>query len=514
MSFQLQILGAFISGSILAALVCWLIARRWLAFHNSKTQELVRAAEREARLASQENQSKEFQVFQKERVVAEQASDKRKHELDLKELEIREHQKRLESKQQFLEEKMINVERMDAEAKRKKYNLENLRQLCRKRLLHITHMSEGEAKKLLKEELRDECEEELRILRNSILQRSDDELRSEAQRIIIDCMQRLSGMPSTDITAATVKLPSDDMKGRLIGREGRNIKAFETVTGTTLLIDETPETVMVSSFDPVKRDVARIALENLIKDGRIHPASIEEAVTRADIEMQDNVLHLGQKAIDRLNLTNVQQEVVSLLGKLNYRLSNNQNTLEHSVEVAFLMSMMASEIGLDPKIAKRCGLFHDIGKAMPQDLEGSHAIAAAKLLKKYGEDQTVINAVAAHHEEVPPESVYAPLLMLADAISAKRPGARSECISGYVQRIRGLEDVARSFEGISDVYAVQAGREVRVIVSPNKYDDLEAKRLAWRIKQKIEKDVDYPGNVKVTVIREQRFTETAKQSDI
>jgi len=304
-------------------------------------------------------------------------------------------------------------------------------------------------------------------------------------------------------------LPSEEMKGRIIGREGRNIRTFEHATGTTLMIDETPDSVLISCFDPVRREIARIALDALLRDGRIHPASIEEEVEKAEEAMAANITELGEDALRKLRLNNVHPEVVALLGKLHYRLSNNQNTLAHSVEVANLCALIAAEIGLDPALAKRAGLFHDLGKAVDEEYEGSHAAVGADIIKQHGEDPRVVNATAAHHKEVPAESAYAGLVMVADALSAVRPGARASSIDGFIQRVRSIEEIAKEVRGVSDAYAIQAGREVRVIVEPLKVDEDEARKIALHIRERIEEELNYPGAIEITVIREQRFTETA-----
>jgi len=328
--------------------------------------------------------------------------------------------------------------------------------------------------------------------------------------VLLAAMQRVGSTPMSEETSTTVALPNDEMKGRLIGREGRNIRSFESVTGVSLLIDETPDTVLLSGFDPVRREIAKVTLEALIKDGRIHPASIEEKHQEAMAEMDKAVIALGEEAVRKLRLASVHPEIVSLLGKLHFRHSFNQNTLDHSIEVAFLCSLLASEIGLDPTLAKRSGLFHDLGKAISHEFEGSHAAAAAKILRHHGESPEVINAVAASHEEVDAESPYAGLVMLADSISASRPGARADSTEGYIQRVRSLESLARGFEGVKDCYALQAGREIRVIVDPENVPDDQAKRLALKIRNRIENELQYPSTIKVTVIREARFCETAK----
>ncbi|MCL4160536.1 UNVERIFIED_CONTAM: hypothetical protein GTU68_004733 [Idotea baltica] len=323
-------------------------------------------------------------------------------------------------------------------------------------------------------------------------------------------MQRIASKPNNEITAAVVQLPNDDMKGRIIGREGRNIKCFETATGTTLLIDESPQMVLVSSFDPVRREIAKCALERLVNDGRIHPATIEEFVGEARNDVDQIVEQAGDAAVGQLKISRIHPEVVSLLGKLRFRTSYSQNVLEHSIEVGVLCSLMASELGLDPNIAKRAGLLHDIGKSIDGEYEGSHALVGADFVKARGEDDIVVNAVAAHHEEVAPESLYAGLVILADTISAVRPGARAETISAYIDRLRTLEELALSFPGVKAAYAIQAGREIRVVVNPDVVCDDTAGELGRDLRARIEDELDYPSSIRITVIREQRFTETAK----
>jgi ribonuclease Y len=354
-----------------------------------------------------------------------------------------------------------------------------------------------------------DCEQQIRLMRQQKMGRAEFEITEDARRVLLAAMQRITSRPMNDATATVVALPSEEMKGRIIGREGRNIRTFEHATGTTLMIDETPDSVLISCFDPVRREIARIALEGLLKDGWIHPASIEDAVIYAEKQMDETIVDLGETALMQLRLSNVHPEVVRLLGKLNYRLSNNQNTLAHSVEVANLCALLASEIGLDAKVAKRAGLFHDIGKALPEEFAGSHARAGAEFVKRYSECPQVVNAVAAHHQEVPAESVYAPLVMVADALSAVRPGARTSSIDGFIQRVRAVEKIAQAQAGVREAYAIQAGRAVRIIVEPNEVDDDAARQMAFDIRNQIESELNYPGSIEITVIREQRFSETA-----
>ena len=370
-------------------------------------------------------------------------------------------------------------------------------------------MDQVEARKLLITATERECEKEIRELRHNLLKRSDAETAEQGRRILLAAMQRITSQPMNDATATVVALPSEEMKGRIIGREGRNIRTFEHATGTTLMIDETPDSVLISCFDPVRREIARLALDALLRDGRIHPASIEEEVEKAEEAMNANVIELGEGALRKLRLSDVHPDVVALLGKLHYRLSNNQNTLGHSVEVANLCALIAAEIGLDPVIAKRAGLFHDLGKAVDEEYQGSHAAVGAEIIKQHGEDARVVNAAAAHHKEVPAESAYAGLVMVADSLSAVRPGARASSIDGFIQRVRSIEDIAKQQDGVSDAYAIQAGREVRVIVEPLKVDEDEARKIALLIRGRIEEELNYPGAIEITVIREQRFTQTA-----
>jgi len=388
--------------------------------------------------------------------------------------------------------------------------VEDYRATLEKRLLEISGMTVETARQELIDQMKENSDDYLEELRHELLDVPEARLEARARAVLLAAMQRVGSTPMTEETSTTVALPNDEMKGRLIGREGRNIRSFESVTGVSLLIDETPDTVLLSGFDPVRREIARVALEALIKDGRIHPASIEEKHAEAMREMDKAVISLGEEAIRKLRLSSVHPEIVTLLGKLHFRHSFSQNTLDHSVEVAFLCSLLASEIGFDPVLAKRAGLFHDLGKAIDHEFEGSHASAAAKILRHHGETAEVINAVAASHEEVDAESPYAGLVMLADSISASRPGARADSTEGYIQRVRSLESLSRGFEGVKDCYALQAGREIRVIVDPENVPDDQAKRLALQIRNRIENELQYPSTIKVTVIRESRFSETAK----
>jgi ribonuclease Y len=506
-----SIIVAFVTGILVAGALALLAFRRFRKDQEERFAERCEISRREQALKLEELASEQTRNFEKRKAELEQSFRER-------EIEVRGREEEAESMLAAANKEQELISRRRAELEQKYEAMEQsedrLRQLIkdyRGKLQEVGQMSPETARENLEVQVRQDVEEEIRALREELLGRSEKEIEAEARRTLIACMQRLSSAPQEDITATIVPIPSDDMKGRIIGREGRNIKSFESMTGTTLLIDETPDSVLVSSFDPVRRETARIALESLIKDGRIHPSSIEEAVNRAEEEIKQTVVDSGEDALRRLRLSRMHPEVVACLGKLRFRLSNNQNSLEHSIEVANLCSLVASELGLDTQIAKRAGLLHDIGKVLDEEHEGSHALAGSYFLKRLGtEDPQVINAVAAHHGEVPAESPYVALVMIADSLSATRPGVRADSLDGYLHRVRSLEEIAASMEGVTEAYAIQAGREIRVIVSPDKISEPDAPFLARRIRRRIEDELQYPGTIRVTVIREQRFSETAK----
>lgn len=496
-------------GAVVGILLTFFACQRVFAKQRKSLRAELDVDQREARLAQKEAQSELELSFKNKELDLSRAMAAREDELQIRVRELdREGERQMEQQTQIdLKSKELTRERRllsDAE-----HEAEKVRRLYRLKLHQITQMERDDARQLLIKATEKECEQEIRDLRRSLLGRAESEVSDEARRILLAAMQRITSQPMNDATATVVNLPSEEMKGRIIGREGRNIRTFEHATGTTLMIDETPDSVLISCFDPVRREIARIALEALLRDGRIHPSSIEDEVLKAEEEMHANVIDLGEGALRKLRLHHVHPEVVALLGKLHYRLSNNQNTLAHSVEVGNLCALIASEIGLDPVIAKRAGLFHDIGKAVDEEYEGSHAKVGAEIIKQHGEDARVVNAAAAHHQEVPSESAYAGLVMVADALSAVRPGARASSIDGFIQRVRSIEEIAAALPGVSEAYAVQAGREVRVIVEPEKVDDEGARQLARTIRHRIEEQLNYPGSVEITVIREQRYTETA-----
>lgn len=487
----------------------WIIARNTRREAREHAEDLVQVARREAAVAAEEIKQKAAEEIREKRAELTKEFSRREIDSEVRLREIRAHEESLALLDYQLEQRQERINRENSAVRQARDAIRTLSKSVRKRLEGVSQMDAEEIKRTLREEITLECQDELRALRREILEKSERELEMEAQRTLMATMQRLAVRPGNDLSATIIQLPSEEMKGRIIGREGRNIKAFESATGVTVLIDESPQTVLISSFDPVRREVARTALEALVKDGRIHPATIEEFVKNAQADVGAHATQAGEDAVSRLNINGLHPEIINLLGKLKYRFSYNQNVLDHSIETAFLASMIASEVGLDPNLAKRAGLLHDIGKAISAELEGSHARIGAEFIKRYGETPIVVNAVEAHHEEVKPETVYAGLVILADTISAVRPGARAESITGYVQRLERLEQLANSIDGVQQAFAIQAGREIRVVVAPNTVTDDRAREIARELRQRVESELEYPSAIKITVIREQRFTETA-----
>lgn len=416
----------------------------------------------------------------------------------------------IENKEQEMTRREKNIKKVSDELLVKEDNLKQLIEEEKEKLKKISSLTPQEARELLlkryEEELRTEKAKMIREMEEAI----KDEVDKKSKEIVSQAIQRCAVEHTTESTVSVVALPNDEIKGRIIGREGRNIRAFEMATGVDLVIDDTPEAVSLSSFDPIRREIARLSLEKLVQDGRIHPARIEEIVEKTKQEFDKQLMEEGKEVSFDVGIHNLHPELIKLLGKLKYRTSFGQNALQHSKEVAFIMGILASELEMDSRLAKRTGLLHDIGKAVDHQVEGTHSQIGAELLKKYGENETVINAAEAHHEEVAFNSLYSLLALVADAISASRPGARRETLETYIKRLKQLETIASSFDGVDKSYAIQAGREVRVIVQSSKVKDEEIPILAYEVKKKIEQEMDYPGNIKVTVIRETRAVDYAK----
>jgi ribonucrease Y len=441
----------------------------------------------------------------------------RRHEQLSNEKRISQREDNLERKADVLDSKMTNIERKENELKNQQDRVTGKENELHVKisqqideLERIALLDRESAKKILLEKLEGEVKTESGLMIRDILEEAKQKAEREARRILSYAIQRYAADSTSDRTASTIPLPSDDMKGRIIGREGRNIRAIEAATGVNVLIDDTPEAVVISCFDPVRKEIAHHLLERLISDGRIHPTRIEEMTPKIAKEIEDEIFDAGEAAVLETGIHGIAPQVVKLLGRLKFRYSFSQNVLKHSLECAYFMGMIASELGLDEQKAKRIGLLHDIGKAVDHDTEGSHAIIGADILKKHSEAKDVINAVASHHGEVEANSIYAVLVNACDAISASRPGARSETTELYLKRLEQLEDIAHSFSGVTNCFALQAGREVRVVVEPGKINEGEAQVLARDICQRVEREMNYPGQIKVTIIRETRSVEYAK----
>ena len=416
----------------------------------------------------------------------------------------------LTMKEKHLDDLEARLSRRDKSLADKEGQLDKVLADQRDRLLQISGMSAEQAKDILLKRVESECRQEAGALIQQITEQAQEEAREKSRQIVLQAIQRYAAEHTSDHTVSTVTIPTDDMKGRVIGREGRNIRSFEKATGVDVIIDDTPGVVVVSCFDPVRREIARQSLEKLVQDGRIHPARIEEIVVATSKEMDEELIKLGKEAVQEANVGNIPRPVIPLLGRLAFRTSYGQNVLKHSIEVAYLCQMMADELGLDGTLARRAGLLHDLGKAMDHEQEGGHPQIGMEFLRKFNESEAVLNACLAHHGDVPATTPYTPLVMAADAMSASRPGARRESLERYVKRLRELEDLANGFDGVRQAYAIQAGREVRVIVDAKLVDDKISAKIARDIAQKIEQEMQYPGEIKVTVMREVRSVEYAR----
>ena len=475
-----------------------------------EAKKILELANKEAENRKKEEIFKAKEQIVQERQELEQEIRQRRGEVQKQESRIIQKEENLDRKEESLERKEREIDKRDKAIDEKEEQLNELMQKQLDELQKISGLSIEEAKNLLLDETRKQIKTETAAIIREEEAKAKEESGKKARELLTYAVQKCAADHTSETTVSIVTLPNDDMKGRIIGREGRNIKALETLTGIDLIIDDTPEAVIISGFDPLRREVAKIALEKLIEDGRIHPAKIEEMVEKAKEEVEATIKSEGERATLETGVMGLNPDLIKLIGKLKYRTSYGQNVLNHSIEVSNLARIMAEELGLDAKRARRAGLLHDIGKALDHDMEGTHVEIGVDVLKKFKENPLVINAVEAHHGDVEPQTLEAVLVQAADAISASRPGARRETLEAYIKRLEQLEEIADSFEGVDKSYAIQAGREVRIIVKPEKVSDEEMAVMSTVIAKKVENEMDYPGQIKVNVIRETRAIEYAK----
>lgn len=483
----------------------------------AEADRIRKSAEREAELKlksieieAQEAAAKKAKNAEKELSRKRQDVEKEANRLKKREDQLDRRAEQIDRREQSLSDRENNLEEKTAKLDKTLEDAETMRSELVKRCEVISGMTAEEAKKLLLEELETDLRQESAALVRRIETETEEVAEKKARQIITLAMQRISSETVTETTVSVVNLPNDDMKGRIIGREGRNIRSLEQATGVNIIVDDTPEAVVLSSFDPIRREVARIVLEKLIQDGRIHPSRIEELVEKTTKQVEAEARKAGEDACLELGIPDLHPELIKLLGRLKFRTSYGQNILRHSVECAHIAQMISAELGLDDKLAKRATLLHDIGKAVTHEVEGPHAIIGADLARKYKERQEIVHAIEAHHFEVKPKTLTAMLVITADSISAARPGARRETLESYIKRLQNLEEIATSFKGVSGAYAIQAGREIRIVVEPEELNDNECSALARDVTKRIENELQYPGQIKVVVVRELRKTEYAR----
>ena len=472
----------------------------------NKSEQISRNAQVEGKTLVYEMKveaEKEIKEKKKEVQDLENKLTQREQNIDRRDIALQTKEDNLDFKNEQLNKRLTDVDKKEAELNEKIDSIIH-------ELERVASLSTTEAKNELFKRVEEKMSQEVASYIKNKEEEAKETANNNAREVIGIAIQKFSQEVVNERTVSVVALPSDDLKGRIIGREGRNIRALEQLTGADLIIDDTPEVITISCFDPIRREIARQSLEYLIKDGRIQPGRIEEIVEKVKAEINETIKKAGEDTLFELGISRMNKELVTYLGRLKYRTSYGQNVLQHSKEVAYLTGIMAAELGLDQNLARRAGLLHDIGKSVDFEMEGSHIEIGVRLAKKYGENPVVVNAIASHHGDVEPDNVISNLVIAADTLSAARPGARSETLENYIKRIEELEGVAKSFDGVSQAYAIQAGREIRIMVSPDKIDDVKAFKLARDIREKIENELTYPGQIKVTVVREVRANELAK----
>jgi ribonuclease Y len=526
-SVSLLVLGIAV-GSALGVWVYRTLAARNISQAKSGASVILAEAEARGRLLIEQSEQKAKEEYQRQLAKANQDAERqaqkderelarKRHELERRLRKLDSRKSGIDRQTEELGERETRIEQRESEleSKRQRFEkeereIESLRSELKRRCEEISGLTEAEAKQLLLENIESDVRQEASALVRRIETETKEQAEKKARQIITLAIQRCASDHVSETTVSVVQLPSDDMKGRIIGREGRNIRALEAATGCNIIVDDTPEAVVLSCFDPIRREIARQTLERLLQDGRIHPGRIEELVAKVERDLNDHIRQTGEQAVFELGLVDIHPELTKVIGRLKYRTSYGQNILDHSIEVGNLCSYMAAELGADAHAARRAGFLHDIGKALTHEMEGTHALLGAELCKKYNEPPGVVHAIASHHNEVEPRTIIAVLVQGADAISSARPGARRETLENYVKRLRHLEEIADSFRGVTKAYAIQAGREIRIMVEPTEINDNEACLLARDVAKRVEKDVEYPGQIKVTVCRELRAVDYAK----
>ncbi len=499
-----------VAGILLGWTIRWVYARFQLSASEQKAERVRQDAIKEA-----EAQKKEILLQAKEQLIQDRNQQERENRE--RRTELQRYESRVSKKEELLDQRAQEFDKRDKEFAAQTADLQKRSEVLaeketslRSELERISGLTAEEAKALIIKSLENDARHDAQALLNKIDQEAQVTAEKKAQEVLVAAIQRIATETTSDITVATVSLPSDEMKGRIIGREGRNIRSLETLTGVDIIIDDTPEAVVISCFDPVRKEIARVALERLIIDGRIHPARIEEIVQKVTREIQQKIYEEGEKALFDLGIHNMSQEAIRAIGRLYFRTSYGQNVLTHSKEVAELASILAAEVGANRELAKRAALLHDIGKGAENDSDQNHAEVGAEMARKMGEDPRIVNAIAAHHNDCEAQTIEAVIVQIADAISAARPGARRETVDNYVKRLENLEETARKFAGVEQAYAIQAGRELRILVNNEKIPDDQVKELAKNIAKQIETDLRYPGRIKITMIRETRIVEYAR----